>query len=814
MRSLLTLCVLALVLAAPARAAEEDLARHVDPTIGTFAPGFIFPGAAAPFGMVQNSPDTRGEFAYSGYLWSDPAIQGFSLVHLSGPGVKKGGDIPVMPVLGEPSLDPNLIQSPYEHATERAEAGYYRVFLPKPATTVELTASTRTAMQRYTFPAGPVAPKLVIDPARSVEGVHEGGLEIDAEKGEVSGWSRGRYPVFFVARFSRPFDSSGKLGSGGWVGWDQGGEVTVSFGISFVDEDGARRNLEAEAPHFDFDRMRADTRAAWNQDLSRIRVSGGSDGAKRSFYTALYRAQLHPNVFTDVDGRYRGLDDQVHVAEGRTQYSNFSSWDLYKSENQLLALIQPERYRDMLLSLLADHREGGFIPRWKEQSIDASHMSGDPAIPMIADGICRDLVDRDDAAALYDAARHLVTLRDAKLLELGWLPDRPGTTLEYGVADFSLGLIAHWLGRSDDAAEDVRRSLGYRNILDPETRWIRGRDAEGNWADPFDPTGGESPEQTSGRGFQEGNSWQYSWLAMHDAAGLYERMGGDGVARERLDHMFTMPPELQNRATAFGLVYRLDQWAPGNEHDLQVPWMYHFAGAPWRAAAELAEARVLYRPTIDGLPGNDDLGGLSAWHLLSSIGLGALVPGAPFYALGSPEFDRAEIQVPGGAVVIQSPGAGPYVVDAKLDGQPLDRAWLYSDELRAGATLRLARGSEPDTGWGAAPAQRPPSYSDSPLARFGCGEGKRPRIRLKVRPRRVEAGKRTRVRVRATVRDVGRTLPLADTEVRLGGRRKATGSAGRATLRIRPKRAGALRARARKPGYRAARTKVRVVDAR
>ena len=496
-------------------------------------------------------------------------------------------------------------------------------------------------MQRYTFPpAG--APKLVFDPARSDEGVADGGFRVIGDR-EVAGWRRGRYPVFFVARFSRPFDSSGTIGKGGWVGWDEGGEVTVSFGMSFVDEDGARRNLEAEAPDFDFDAMRSQTRAAWNRELSKIRVSGGSELDLKSFYTALYRSQLHPNTFTDVDGRYRGMDDQIHKAKGRIQYSNFSSWDLYKSWHQLIATIQPERYGDMLLSLLADHREGGFIPRWKEQSIDAAHMSGDPAIPMIADGVCRGVREEKDARALYDAAKHLVARRDAELLELGWLPDRPGTTLEYGVADFALALLAHRLGNDAEAAQHLQRSLNYRNILDPETHWIRGRDAEGNWATPFDPAGGESPEQTTGRGFQEGNSWQYSWLAMHDGRKLMELMGGDEVAIERLDQMFSLPAEAQNRLTAFGIVYRFAQWAPGNEHDLEVPWMYHFAGQPWRAAAELADARHLYRPTIDGLPGNDDLGGLSSWHLLDMLGLGALVPGAPYWALGSPAFERAEI---------------------------------------------------------------------------------------------------------------------------------------------------------------------------
>ena len=713
LRSALAICALLLLAAAPARA-QEDLARHVDPMIGTFAPGFIFPGAAAPFGMVQNSPDTRGEFAYSGYLWTDPAIQAFSLVHLSGPGVKKGGDIPVMPVLGEPSLDPNMIQSPYDHLTETAEPGYYSVLLAKPATKVELTASEHAGMQRYTFPPGPVAPKLVFDPARSVEGVADGGFSVIGDR-EVAGWRRGRYPAFFVARFSRPFDSSGTIDKGGWVGWDEGGEVTVSFGVSFVDEAGARRNLEAEAPDFDFDAMRAGTRAAWNRELSKVRVTGGSALDLKSFYTALYRSQLHPNTFTDVDGRYRGMDDRIHVAKGRTQYSNFSSWDLYKSWHQLAATIQPERYRDMLLSLLADHREGGFIPRWKEQSIDAAHMSGDPAIPMITDGVCRGLVKRRDALPLYDAAKRLVTRRDPQLLELGWLPDRPGTTLEYGVADFALALLARRLGNDAEAAEHLQRSLNYRNILDPETKWIRGRDAEGNWATPFDPAGGESPEQTSGRGFQEGNSWQYSWLAMHDGRKLMELMGGDGVAIERLDQMFSLPAEVQNRLTAFGLVYRAAQWAPGNEHDLEVPWMYHFAGQPWKAAAELADARILYRPTIDGLPGNDDLGGLSSWHALDMLGLGALVPGAPYFALGSPAFERAEIDTARGTFTIESPGSGPYVANASLNGAPLDRAWIRDSEMTG--TLRLERSATANEAWGR--ENRPPSGTD--LSAFGCG---------------------------------------------------------------------------------------------
>src|SRR3954470_21808702 len=348
LRSAAVVCALALVAAAPARAADADPAGYVDPMIGTFAPGFVFPGADTPFGMVQNSPDTRGEFAYSGYLWSDPTIAGFSLVHLSGPGVKKAGDIPFMPFTAGPATDdPNVYASPFTHAREQAEPGYYKVTLDGSQTDVELTASTHAAMQRYTFPPLPVA-TVIMDTARSVEGTAPAGWRVTGPN-EVAGWRKGRYPVFFVARFSRPFTASGTFPSGGgWVSFDttQDRAVTARIGLSFVDEAGARRNLDAEAPASrSFEDMRAAARAAWNRELGRIQVEGGTALDRRSLYTALYRAYLHPNVFTDVDGRYRGMDGAIHLANGRTQYANFSLWDLYKGENQLLAVSQPARYR-------------------------------------------------------------------------------------------------------------------------------------------------------------------------------------------------------------------------------------------------------------------------------------------------------------------------------------------------------------------------------------------------------------------------------------------------------------------------------------
>jgi predicted alpha-1,2-mannosidase len=369
----------------------------------------------------------------------------------------------------------------------------------------------------------------------------------------------------------------------------------------------------------------------------------------------------------------------------------------------------------MLKSLLATARESGKLPRWGEQSIDASHMSGDPAVPMIADGYCRGLLDDDTAAALYEAGVALRDRRDPDLDRLGYLPGKPGTTLEYGVADFALALMADGLGRDEDAARWLTASLNYRNLLD-ENGWIHPRNADGSWYEPF-----LTNDMT---GFQEGNSWQYSWLAPHDARGLFDRMGGDGEVQKRFTQFFALPPEAQTKVTFFGVAYYTPSYAPGNEHDLQAPWMNVFTGQPWKGAEVLADVRSLFRPTIDGLPGNDDLGSLSAWHVFNAMGFGPVTPGAPFHVIGSPQFERVEIKLSGKKkkLVISAPGASPlnrYVTGATLAGRWLDRAWLFErDLLRKGATLNLEVSPTPDKAW--ATEQRPPSASDTELAGFGC----------------------------------------------------------------------------------------------
>lgn len=709
--------------------AEDDLAQYVDPMIGTFAPGFVFPGAVVPFGMVQNSPDTTGEFAYSGYLWSDPVIHAFSLVHLSGPGVRKGGDIGFMPSVGAlpRSDDPNLYASTYDHATETASPGYYSVQLVGAATKVELSASLRGALQRYTFPPTQQA-NVLLDVVRSAERVagRDGAVVLDAANQRISGWTSGRYKVYFAGQFDRPWTSAtswGHAGKGAALTFDTTVDraVTLRVAVSFVDEAGALRNLEADAPDFDVEAMAASARSDWNGALSSVLVEGGTLAERRTFYTSLYHSLLHPNVFEDVDRRYRGYDGQVHVAEGHTYYANFSSWDTYKAQNQLLATLFPERYRDMILSLLRIYEQSGKLPRWGEQTRDSAHMSGDPVIPMIADAACRGLID-DELPALYAAASNLVGRRPADLLRLGWLPGRPGTTLEYGVADFALALLAARAGDQAGAAAALERSRNWRNVLDPETRWVRPRAADGAWHSPF--------FTNDMAGFQEGNSAQYSWLAMHDTATLMEAMGGEAVANHRLDELFAGPPEVQNRFTLFGVVYYVAQYAPGNEHDIQVPWQFAYGGRQWRTAEELREVQQVFRPTVDGLPGNDDLGSLSAWQAWSVLGFGPVVPGAPFFVVGSPVFEKASLRLgeaaDAGRFEVRAPGtsgAAMYVQSAALNGSPLAASWLPAQSIRAGGSLELRMGVLPNKAYGAGPGERPPSSPSSvaDLASFGCG---------------------------------------------------------------------------------------------
>ena len=766
----LTLCLLAS--AAGARSAYvhpsfNDLTSYVDPFVGTLGGGFTFPGAAAPFGMVQLSPDTDGYFAYTGYQWADGFIRGFSHVHIESMGVHAGGDIPFMPTIGPVlSTDPARFKAAFSHASESASPGYYGVRLLPSGIFAELTAGLRTGIHRYTFPPVPQA-NVILDVGHTAAGSHlsQSGVEPGAQQASVNvvddqtvvGTEQNGdgYAVHFAARFSRKFtghgtwdtggakpgpgrSASGK-GAGAYVSFNatKNPTVLVKVGISFVSRANALQNLDSEVPgpaSFPFEAMHAATRAAWNDALHAIEVTGGTVLDRRTFYTALYHAQHHPNVFTDSNGQYMGNDGAPHTASGFTYYTNFSLWDTYRTENQLLALIAPARWKDMAHSMLQIAIDGGRLPRWNLMNTYADFMNGEPSIPAIVDGFCRGVVDPADAGPLYGAMRTLALEpahhRDPVYLQKGYIPydvDNSGAsgTLEHAIADFALALVADRLGHTADRDALLALARNWRNVFDAKgTRFMRPRLSNGTWLKPYHP---ELPD-----GFREGTGWQYTWLVPQDVRGLVEAMGGNAAARKKLDTFFSTPvaqyvpflvPEIQRDLSVFGVEYYGNQYTPDNETDLQAPYLYDYVGQPWKTQAIVRGLQSVYRPTPDGLPGNDDLGTMSAWYVWSALGFYPETAGAALYVTGSPVFSRATIRLPGGSFTVAAPGAslaGKYVQRATLDGSKLDRTWFTHDAIRSGRRLELDMGVTANRAWGTGSGAAPPSMSTDPLARFGC----------------------------------------------------------------------------------------------
>jgi predicted alpha-1,2-mannosidase len=772
-------CVLALAAGlplAPAAAQLEERAPvdYVDPFIGTLGGGFAFPGPQAPYGMVQLSPDTDGYLAYTGYMYHDQFIRGFSHHHIESMGVKSNGNLPFMPTVGPVvSNDPRLYWSKFDHATEDAAAGYYRVLLERYGIDAELTAGTRVGMHRYTFPPSPQS-NVILDIGRSNKdwepwdpsrSVHQSSLEVvDDDTVVGSADSDQGYTIHFAAEFDRAFDgfggwdaygqapvegkrsASGK-GAGGYVSFDTTSDrdVLVKVGISYVSRANALLNLETEKPDWDFDALRAKTRSQWADALSTIEVEGDTDGDKTSFYTALYHAQQHPNIYSDVNGEYMGHDDAVHVTDGHEHYANFSLWDTYRGENQLLATIEPARYRDMMLSLLDIYDQVGRFPQWAMNDALPDYMVGDPVQMTIVDGYCRNLLAPSDVDAFYDALRHQAfevrRAWNADYLDRGWVANGASETLEYALADFALALMADSLGHDADRDALLARARNYAHVIDPGSGFARPRNADGSWKSPYAP---EEPDH-----FVEGTGWQYTWLAPQDLSGLFDLVGAGGggttraerlqIVRDRLDTFFStavaervpaVVPEAQQKTTGFGVFYAGNQYAPSNEHDLHAPYLYDYAGQPWKTQGIMRGYQALYRPTPDGLPGNDDLGSMSAWYVWSALGFYPVTGGAPVYAVGSPVFERAVISPVGTPrrIEVRAPGASvvnKYVQSATLGDGALDRPWFTHDELFRAGRVSFPMGPVANEAWGSEPSAAPPSLSSHDLSAFGCPPGKR-----------------------------------------------------------------------------------------
>jgi predicted alpha-1,2-mannosidase len=743
--------------------AAADPAALVDTRNGSLGPGFPMVGASLPFGLIQPGPDTampgdqQDPVDYCGYSYQDPQIRGFSLTHFDGAGIHIAGDLPFMPTTGAVSPSSAGYGSPYNHATEIAQPGYYSVRLQRYQTRVELTSTTRAAMMRFTFPRTKQA-NVLAEVSQSINNPDPGSVTVVGNN-ELQGWVRSDvgYTVYFDAVFDRPFSSSAVPNASGsntlaYATFDTttNPTVTMRVGISYVDEAGAQNNLAAEIPASrSFDRVKHAARAAWDDRLNDIAVNGGTQAHQQTFYDNLYRALLMPSVLDDSDGRYPGMDGTVHtVASGHHHYTALSLWDTYRSQTPLLELIEPGVTHDVMESLLDDADQNhGVVPRWVQANIDRGIMAGDSGSATLADGAAAGMLDATDTQrALADLLHQADTLPPVwprehldAYLKYGYVPydiDNigPSVTEEYNTDDYAVAELATALGDSTDAAALTARAGYWHNLVDPANHFIQPRNSDGSWASPSHSSNpGFSGVDTSAvplpyrpefqDGYQEATGWQDLWGVPHDVAGLAQAIGGTPVTLHRLDRFFStalnqplapVVPLAQQEASFFGVYYIGNQYTPVNEPDLWAPWYYDWLGQPWKTQKVARAESETYNQTPQGLPGNDDTGEMAGWYVLQALGIYRAAPGVDAWELSSPMFPRATVNGGGSHLRIEAAGASnakPYVHGLTLNGAPVTRTFLTTCQLRAGGALNFSLGALPDHKWGTGQGAAPPSGS-------------------------------------------------------------------------------------------------------
>jgi predicted alpha-1,2-mannosidase len=778
----------ALLISAPGLASEapaDDPAALVNPFIGTTNGGNVFPGATLPFGMVSFSPEETPlpgsrlvVAAPGGYEWRSNGVRGFGLAHVSGSGCAgAGGDVPIMPVTSEIKTSPsaagaaNLYAAFLDHAKETASPGAYSVKLGNGAG-VDLAATLRTGVARFTFPADKPA-NLLFRTSDTEVGSSDASIRIDAANRTVTGSvtsgnfcgylspdrQRSYYTLHFVAVFDQDFTVGGTWtdnavtpgateahggtgyandgfpvpgkGSGGWISFDPAktSAVTMRVGISYVDAAGARANLASESPPgTTVEATHAAARAAWNGQLGRIAIRGGTSDERTIFTTALYHALINPSVTSDVDGRYRGMDGEVHrlAPNQAAQYANFSGWDVYRSQVQLVTLLDPKVGSDIAQSLFNQAQQfGGQWDRWTHLTGATGVMNGDPAAPAVAAiyafggrgfdvrGAYRSLLRAATVPTPGDSSRAgcpvlCVGERPGldQWLKLHYMPvGAPGwgsaaDTLELAAADFGVAQLARFVGDKANERRFIERSGWWRNLVKPGSGYIQPRNGDGSWQ-PFDPASDEE--------FVEGSGAQYRWMVPFDPAGLFDALGGRDKALAELDGFFHDSAGKWAVTKAGPLHAELD-----NEPSIASPWLYDFAGAPWKTqGAVRAAMRQIWTNSANGISGNDDLGEMSSWYVWSALGLYPLYPGRADLVIGSPLFPDIRVNREGASIHIVADGAAadaPYVHALSVNGRATTRPWLGEDFVAKGGELRFTLSREPDEHWGSAPSDAPPSY--------------------------------------------------------------------------------------------------------
>ncbi|WP_070019558.1 GH92 family glycosyl hydrolase [Streptomyces nanshensis] len=763
--------------ASPPRAARavDDPAQYVDPFTGTQdggpdyghggGAGNNFPGAVAPFGMMQWSPDTV-DHKHGGYEYDDDRIRGFSLTHISGAGCSDFGNIPFMPVLGDSPVE----SSTFSHDNESASPGSYGVTFDNGLKT-ELTTAKRSGMARFTYPEGEKA-ALTVDAAKAF---NDASGEVTIGARTLSGYSDSggfcgtdnTYRVYFHATFDRDFDSGGvvedgtvdtsrkhvsgtskgvagkpdasaktaasqagpgtreapteereatgkaaEAGAQALVGFDTSQDRTVEarVGISFVSLENAEANVAAEQDGKSFEELRDGSRGDWNGMLGRIAVGGGSESDRRRFYTALYHSLIHPNVFSDSNGEYTGFDEKVHkAADGHAQYADYSGWDVYRSQVQLVALIAPHVASDIAQSATNQAVQGGYFDRWTVANGPTGVMVGDP-LPIVVSSVhAFGATDFDSATALermVDGASNADERPGyADYDSLGYLPagnadwGSVSTTLEYTSADFAVAQLAQRLGDDGTHRTFLRRSQSWKNLFNPDNKYLQPRKADGSWTS-FSPTQDEE--------YVEGNGEQYTWMVPYNQRALYDLMGGDAEVTPRLDAFFSELNAGPDKPNAY----------LSNEPSANTPWAYDYTGAPYKTQDVVRRALTeLFKAAPDGLTGNDDLGQMSSWAVWASLGMYPETPGRSELVLASPLFESVTVdRGDGRKITVNAEGASDdakYVHGLKVNGETSTKPWLSEKFVAEGGTLDFTLGTEPDAEWGSDPGDAPPSF-DAP----------------------------------------------------------------------------------------------------
>ncbi|MBK9214948.1 MAG: GH92 family glycosyl hydrolase [Chloracidobacterium sp.] len=734
-----------------------DYTRYVNPFIGTGGHGHTFPGATMPFGMVQLSPDTRIDNwdGSAGYHYSDDIIYGFSHTHLSGTGIPDGCDILFMPTMGNTRYFEKLgdkaagvYGSKFSHANERAEPGYYTVRLDDEEILAELTATNRVGLHRYTFPkSGKASVKLNMtwrDKPLDIKVRTINERRIEGYRRSTS-WAKDQ-TIYFVAEFSKPF-GNGKYkkwidedvtlfpGSTRTIGYStafdftvvEGEQIQLKVGISFVSIEGARKNLEAEMPNWDFDTVRADAKAAWNKELSKIEVSGGTPEQTTNFYTALYHTMIHPNVFNDVDGRYKGHDGKLHQltnrrdaetqrgieargndlktsaslrlsGESSDHYSVFSLWDTFRAAHPLYTIIDQKRTVDYINTFIRIYEQGGRLPVWELWGEETDTMIGYHAVSVIADAMAKGIKGFDYEEA-YAAAKHSAELDHFGLAgykKRGYISmedenESVSKTLEYAYNDWCIAQMAKILKKPADVETYDRRSRYFEDLFDTKTGFFRAKKNAG-FVEPFSPT-------EVNFGFTEGNSWQYSFFVPQDVSHLMTLMGGPEKFVAKLDELFTTNAKLSGREQA-DLTGLIGQYAHGNEPSHHIAYLYNYAQEPWKTQKYVRQIfDDFYKNAPDGLIGNEDCGQMSAWYIMSAGGFYPVAPGSPVYAFGTPLFPEMTYRLENGKTFTNRAknisSENRYILNAKLNGAPYKKAFITHQDVMRGGVLEFSMIDQP-----------------------------------------------------------------------------------------------------------------------